>query len=465
MSPPRRERRGYAAHAVRVAVVVTLLIGVFYVAVMVIFNLVNANRLVAQVDAHLSDRLSTASYSRSLSPRSVGDDHDLDDVPVVVWRVDDSGHTFSSSTAAPALPAAAWSRSGLPTTARLGSTSFRFEAQRAGDGWLVAGESLADTTHIERVLIAAEAIAGPFVLMAVFLGTLVIGLKASGPVEAARRRQLEFTADASHELRTPLSVIEAEVALSLSARRDAAAYRETLERVGGENKRLRRIVEDLLWLARFDAEPPPPGDEPVDILTLAHGCAERFGAVAQSRGIDVSVRSEGEARAWISAPVEWIDRLIGVLVDNACRHAGAGRAVAIVVGAHGNRVSLAVDDSGPGIPAELRPQLFDRFYRATEEGTGAGLGLAIADSVVRSTGGRWHVGDAALGGAHMEVSWHRPGPRYPSPRRSLTSDGNGETGRSSSSGASTQVGSSELQRAATSAPPRSLRSGPGNRTL
>src|SRR6202035_2467893 len=109
----------------------------------------------------------------------------------------------------------------------------------------------------------------------------------------------------------------------------------------------------------------------------------------------------------IDAPPEWVDRLAGVLVDNACRHAGAGGSVHIVVGAQGNRVSLAVEDSGPGIAPEERPRLFDRFHRATAGGGSAGLGLAIADSVVRSTQGRWKVGDSAIGGARMEVSWHR----------------------------------------------------------
>ena len=80
----------------------------------------------------------------------------------------------------------------------------------------------------------------------------------------------------------------------------------------------------------------------------------------------------------------------------------------------GSRVSLAVDDSGPGIAAEERARLFDRFHRATDEGNGAGLGLAIADAVVRATAGEWRVGRADLGGAHMEVRWHRsPGARGP----------------------------------------------------
>ena len=87
--------------------------------------------------------------------------------------------------------------------------------------------------------------------------------------------------------------------------------------------------------------------------------------------------------------------------------------VRVGVTATAGRVSLTVEDSGPGIPEEEQKRLFDRFHRAVDDGQGAGLGLAIADSIVRSTGGRWNIGSSqALGGARMEVSWHPHQPRH-----------------------------------------------------
>jgi signal transduction histidine kinase len=289
----------------------------------------------------------------------------------------------------------------------LGNTSFRLDSRLLDGEWLIVGQSLHETAHVQSVLEFLEVLAGPLLLIAMFFGTLLVGLKASGPVEDARRRQLEFTADASHELRTPLSVIEAEVSLALRTNRTETEYRDTLERVGHESLRLRDIVEDLLWLSRFDAEPPPPCEEPVDVFAVAVACADRFGAIAQHADIDIAVRQLSVGQPWINAAPDWVNRLVSVLVDNACRYAGTHGRVSITVDVDAGRVVLVVEDSGPGIPPDERPKLFDRFHRAIDDGTGAGLGLAIADSVVRATGAQWRVGDSALGGARMEVSWHR----------------------------------------------------------
>ena len=179
-------------------------------------------------------------------------------------------------------------RGGLAVTATLGQAgAFRLRLAEDGAGWLVAGQSLVGDAHTKRLLLYGELIAGPFVLLAMFLGSLVVGLRALAPVEQSRRRQLEFTADASHELRTPLSVIRAEADVALSSPREPAEYRDALTRIQGESQRLRQLVEDMLWLARFDSRPPPPGDEPVDLVTLAQACADRFRAVGPAVTADI----------------------------------------------------------------------------------------------------------------------------------------------------------------------------------
>ena len=414
MTAPRLRPGPRFAHAARVAAVVATLVAVLYVGVTVVFDVVDGRHLTDQVDVRVSDRLGDVIGPGRLGARGhlrLPPDNDVDDAPIVFWRVNANGKAIALTGGTPLLPARSWSSPGQPTTAVLGNDQFRLIAAPFGTGWLVAGQSLAQARHVEAVVERAEVIAGPAFVLVMFFGALAIGLLASRPVEQARRRQLEFTADASHELRTPLTVIEAEVDLALSSPRDGISYRGTLRRVGAEGKRLRRIVEDLLFLARFDANPPVPGDEPVDLRTIAEGCVQRFSAVAEARGIDLSIRSEGADAILVKAPPAWVDRLCGVLVDNACRYAGNGGSVRVLVAARANSVGIAVEDSGPGIPPEQRALLFDRFHRGTEEGDGAGLGLAIADAVVRSTGGKWRVADAPSGGAHMEVIWRRFYPR------------------------------------------------------
>jgi signal transduction histidine kinase len=403
--PPRLASVG------RVAIVATLLIAGVYGACIIVLDKAVASRLVAEADARLRERLSDIGSSPAGQQRAVTDDDDDDEGgPLLMWLVAPGRDTVRGSHT-PALPAGLALPAGRPVSARIGSGNFRLMAVRRGGALVVAGQSLAEQDHIERVLVDGEALAAPVLLLAMFAGSVVIGLKALSPVEQSRRRQLEFTADASHELRTPLSVISAETSIALSSPRSGGEYRATLGRIQAEGHRLRSIVEDLLWLARFDSRPPPPGDEPLDLATIAEECADRFGSVAHSQSLSVLLAVDGPSPAWISAPPEWIDRLAGVLMDNACRYAGPGGKVRIGVLPRGGRVSLVVEDSGPGIPAVERPLLFDRFHRATERGGGAGLGLAIGDSIVRSTGGHWRIGESPLGGAMFEVSWRRSSSR------------------------------------------------------
>ncbi|HEX3714220.1 MAG TPA: HAMP domain-containing sensor histidine kinase [Trebonia sp.] len=402
-------RRG---HAIRVAAATTAAIAAVYVVCVVVVNLIIAAHLSGQTSARLADRLhdlsrNPAELSHQVNKPGVVSDGDADDAddasPIIGWVLSPGNQVTASTPGAPSLPAGviAAARDGRAVTASLGTAgTFRLKAARSGPSLIVVGASLAGQARVQQWLLIGELTAGPFLLLAMFAGSLLIGLRAQAPVEQSRRRQLEFTADASHELRTPLSVIRAETDLALATPRKAADYRDALVRIKGESERLRRLVEDMLWLARFDSEPPPLEEGPVDVATVARGCADRFRSV----GPAISAAVTGEP-VLINAPPDWIDRLAGVLLDNACRYAGPDGQVLVAVAVNGNRGTLTVEDSGPGIPAELRPRLFDRFSRATEQTSGTGLGLAIGDSVVRSTSGRWDVGESPMGGARFAVSW------------------------------------------------------------
>lgn len=404
-------------HAAKVASFATAVVALVAVVVALVVNTMIVDHLNGEVDARLSERLSNKSlqiYNPSKGKTYALRENDFDDAPAFVWKVTPSGAATALTTGAPELPQRHWT-TGVTTLSTSGST-IRFDAIETKDGWLVAGESVLKVTQARDQLLIAEALLGALLLIVTFSGSFVIGLRASAPIEQIRKRQAEFTADASHELRTPLSVIEAEVDLALSRERDAPSYQATLKRISSESGRLRSIVEDLLWLARADGElPESHAEQSVDVDVVAASCAARFAAVAEAASVSLSHRGLVQEPPVIRADTESIDRLISVLLDNACRYAGTGGAVELQVGHHGGRVTLTVDDSGPGIPEDHRDLVFDRFHRVDNEPGGTGLGLAIADAVVRNTGGTWSIGRSPLGGARMEVSWHAAPAHPPTP--------------------------------------------------
>lgn len=402
--------RTHVGHALRVAGIATALIAVVLAIAAGAFDLAVNHRLTGQADIRLAAALDSSREVLAKTPpnrvEAPPNQEDADDTPLFVWTVTPSGAELRSAPNAPRLPPASWDRSGAPTTIRIGPSVFRVMAVRFRGGWLVAGISLAEQRHIQSNVLDLELIAGPIAVAGMFLGSLVIGVEASAPVEHARRRQLEFTADASHELRTPLTVIEAEVQLALDRPRDPGSYRQSLEHIRDESGRLRRIIDNLLWLGRMDAT-APPASEPIDLAVIAESCVQRFAPRAEAKQLTLGVQRTGTGEPWVAAPAEWIDRLAGVLVDNACRYTPDGGTVQVSIETRPGRVVLAVDDSGPGIDPSERPRLFDRFHRVSDEPGGTGLGLAIGDAVVRATGGQWNLGDSELGGARMAVTWHR----------------------------------------------------------
>lgn len=403
---------GIRRQAIRVALGATLLVAALYVAVSVAVVVVVTRNLTAQIDLRLADALhgvplrdesNDEPYERPSGDRPFGP-------PTLIWAVTRSG-TVLTDTNTPSLPEQYATAVG-PLTASVGGTELRLQGAQVGDLYVVVGQSLESVGDARSTIVLAEVIIGLTVLLIVFFGAVAIGRRVAEPIEAARRRQVDFTTDASHELRTPLSVIEANTSLALAENRDEAWYRSAFTRVDQESKRMRRLLDDMLWLARFDAAQRPTGREPVDLGVLAVRTADRFAAVAETRQVQLCVHGTDDPTA-LAAPPELLDRLLGVLLDNACKYVPIGGVVDVTVARDGSRVSLTVDDSGPGLPQTDRDRIFDRFHRAEQptggppETAGAGLGLAIADAIVRATGGRWQLGTAPAGGARFTVSWPR----------------------------------------------------------
>jgi signal transduction histidine kinase len=397
--PPHDVRRA----SIRVALGTTAAVAVIYLLVAAAVVVIVTANLTGQVD----DRLATALAAPQPTDAADGDPpegpHDRPlGTPVLTWLVRGDGTVLTS--AASTLPAGA--RDVIrPATVTIAGTPIRVAGADTATGHLVVGQDMTDVQHAQSTTMLAELIIGPILLIIVFGGSVFIGRRVATPIEIARQRQLDFSADASHELRTPLAVIEAHASLALSEPRTPEWYRTAFEQVSGESHRMRGLVDDLLWLARFDANHRRPTAEPVDVGVLAAQAVDRFRPLAEAKGLSLAADVVDEQA--VAAPADWLDRLLGVLLDNACKYAPPGGEVRVGVKADGSRVEVTVDDSGPGIPESERERIFNRFHRAEERGSGSGLGLAIADEIVRATNGRWHLDRSPQGGARMTVSWPR----------------------------------------------------------
>ena len=204
---------------------------------------------------------------------------------------------------------------------------------------------------------------------------------ARGETESMLARQRRFVADASHELRTPLTSVLANLELlaeSLHGDQGEAA-RSALR----SSQRMRRLVADLLLLARTDAARVQPR-EPCDLGQIAVEATSELGPVTGDHDITLEIHA-----APLEAARDEIHRLVINLLENALRHTPPGTEIhASTATLPDGRVELIVADNGPGVPAEIAPTLFERFVRgAGDRGGSFGLGLAIVDAVARSHGG------------------------------------------------------------------------------
>ena len=212
-------------------------------------------------------------------------------------------------------------------------------------------------------------------------------------LQAGQAVQRRFVADASHELRSPLATIA--TGLELLSRGDAD--RDTITALRGETERLGRLVDALLLLARADESGLRPRFEDVDLDEVAE--AERLRPAGR-----IVPRIEA-AHVRVVGDRGQLGQVVRNLVDNACRHARS--TVVVSVGHAGEYAALDVSDDGPGVPAEQRTRVFERFVRlddarARADG-GAGLGLAIVAEVVAAHGGTVDVVGSPLGGALFRV--------------------------------------------------------------
>jgi two-component system, OmpR family, sensor kinase len=220
------------------------------------------------------------------------------------------------------------------------------------------------------------------------LGQLAAVLNSTfARLETAFAQQKQFASDAAHELRTPVSVMLTQTQTALNRERDAASYKQTVEACQRAAQRMRKLIESLLALARFDAGQEVLNRLSFDFSKTIADCAELVQPLADERGVKIFTEL---SPLEITGDSERLAQVVTNLLTNAIQYNRIEGEVRVKLEAQNGLAALTVTDTGQGIPAEDLPRVFRRFFRADQSRTGAGnagLGVAISKAIVEAHGG------------------------------------------------------------------------------
>ncbi|MBI4321851.1 MAG: hypothetical protein HY675_25435 [Chloroflexi bacterium] len=256
---------------------------------------------------------------------------------------------------------------------------------------LITGASLAPVEESLRQTLIFLLIGGAAGLLLSMLGSWFLAGRALIPIQQAFRRQQEFVADAAHELRTPLTVLQTSTHLLNQHRHEpldsqGGVFDDLHEEIG----RLTRLSCDLLDLAQSDIGQLDLALGSIDLQELGQKMVRRLSAAAAERGIDLRLEVSGRPPI-VEADSDRLQQALMALLDNALKHTPPGGLVTLGISESGRSAEIEVRDTGEGIPPEALGRIFDRFYRgdrARSRSTGgAGLGLAIAKTLIEAHGG------------------------------------------------------------------------------
>jgi two-component system OmpR family sensor kinase/two-component system sensor histidine kinase BaeS len=221
----------------------------------------------------------------------------------------------------------------------------------------------------------------------------------SAHLETSEEQRRRLLADVTHELRTPLTIMQGNLEALLDGIYPADA--EHLEPILDETRALSRLVDDLRTLSLGESGALTLHRELTDIGELVTDSVASFRTQADSAGITLVAAVDGALPQADVDPVR-IREVLANLLSNALRYTPRGGTVRVAATAADGRVRVVVHDSGPGIAAEALPHVFDRFYKS-EESHGAGLGLAIAKSLIVAHGGEIEATSAVGDGTAMRL--------------------------------------------------------------
>ena len=266
----------------------------------------------------------------------------------------------------------------------------------AGLGWLVARRGLLPLRQVTAVAASISAASLqeriPLAAVPLELQQLAASFNAMlARLDDAFMRLSNFSADIAHELRTPLCNLMTQTEVVLAQPRDSEAYQETLYANLDDCKRMARMIDDMLFLAKADNGLIVPEQQPVALDVEVEKLFEYYRLLADERGISLQLHGHAVVRG----DVLMLHRALSNLLSNALRYTPAGASIQVELEQNANGSALRLSNPGPTIAGEHLERLFDRFYRADparREGSphNAGLGLAITRSIIHAHQGQIH---------------------------------------------------------------------------
>lgn len=261
-----------------------------------------------------------------------------------------------------------------------------------------------------------EMMTTPLIIIGTFIGllslVLVFGISfflannATRPIKKSWEKQTVFIADASHELRTPLAVVNSNLEIVMENENETVGSQSKwLGNIQSELERMKKLVDDLLFLARADAEDEMP-KEHFDLSSLLYKIYDAFMPLAQKKGLKLLLDNKDNITVYGN---EFrIKQLITILLDNAIKYTDKGGKIELKLEAGASMIQFSVRDTGEGIAKEHIGKIFDRFYRVDKSRSrslgGSGLGLAIAKCIVNEHKGAINVVSEVSKGTEFTIS-------------------------------------------------------------
>ncbi|MEJ2679203.1 MAG: HAMP domain-containing sensor histidine kinase [Gemmatimonadota bacterium] len=369
-----------------------------------------SHQISARLDASLADaahELAGATLIRQREgPAAPGHADALDELRIpdrTLYVFDMGGALVHPDTAA------AWIRA-LADSGRAGPVYTRHELSESvtwrafarpfalPDGRQYVAVAAADVVEVDDEyagLLLAFSLAALVALAVVGLGGWWVARRSTEPVRDSFQRMRNFMADAAHELRTPAAVVAGHAEVALRQPREAREYAQILGAIHGEAVRLSGILENLLTIARADAGAWPVRHEPLYLDDLLLDVTENAGALASAKGVTLEVVALDELP--VRGDPDLLRQLVMILLDNAVKFSPVGEQVRVAGRRTDGRGRIEVEDCGPGIPPDVLPHVFDRFYRGDPaHGRAMGNGVEQVANGGEKAGGTRDAGSGAV---------------------------------------------------------------------